>query len=145
MAVLMIGATEREKIADMIAQAKAHPLTLEIIRQFISIDNNADVLKLKDRPAGFERPPSQHILFPGGYRAAFCIEEQPAGFCNHLSISVVGRAKKGMMPNEAAIKMIAEEFGVPYPADKMWMEEFEPGEYAINLLSLYAPTTGGNA
>lgn len=42
-------------------------------------------------------------------------------------------------------KMIAEEFGVPFPADKMWMEEFDPGEYAINLISLYAPTKEGHA
>ena len=41
--------------------------------------------------------------------------------------------------------MIAEEFGVPFPADKMWMEEFDPGEFAINLVSLYAPTKEGHA
>ena len=30
-------------------------------------------------------------------------------------------------------------------ADKHWNEEYEPGEYAVNLLSLYAPAQEGNA
>lgn len=143
MAVLMIGATEREQIAKMIAHAKAHPVLFEKMRDGI-VDERA-VLELKDRKPGHERPPSAHIVFPGGFRAAFSIEQQPPGLCTHLSISVEGRTKKGMMPAEPAVQMIAEEFGVAYPADKMWIEEFDPGEYAINLVSLYAPTPEGNA
>jgi hypothetical protein len=38
--------------------------------------------------------------------------------------------------------MICREFGVPYPGDRMWLEEFDPGEFAINLLSLYEPGAG---
>jgi hypothetical protein len=143
MAVLMIGAAEREKIAEIIAYAKAFPLPLSLLRQG-SVDDTP-VLKLEDRKPGTVRPQSAGIIFPGGYRAMFSIEEQPAGFCSHLSISVEGRAKKGMMPSEPAVQMIAEEFGMPYPADKMWIEEFEPGEFAVNLLSLHAPTKEGNA
>ena len=45
-----------------------------------------------------------------------------------------------MMPSLEAAVMIAEEFGVPYLADRMWLEEFEPGEFAINLVSLFSPT-----
>ena len=143
MAVLIIGATEREKIAEIVAYAKAHPLTFDVLRK--SIAGDTTILKLEDRQPGHERPPSQHMIFPGGYRAAFSIEQQPPGLCTHLSISVMGRAKKGMMPNPAAVGMIAEEFGVPYPADKMWIEEFDPGEFAINLVSLYAPAQEGRA
>ena len=65
--------------------------------------------------------------------------------CSHLSVSVFGRAKKGACPSPEAVQMIAEEFGVPFPADRMWMEEFDPGEFAINLVSLYAPTEEGHA
>lgn len=143
MAVLIIGETEREQIAKLIAYAKAHPVLLETVREGAMADRS--VLELKDRKPGFERPPSQNVVFPGGYRAAFSIEQQPPGLCSHLSISVEGRAKKGMMPSEPAVKMIAEEFGVPYPADRIWIEEFDPGEFAINLVSLYAPTKEGNA
>ena len=143
MAVLIIGETERKEIAQVIAHAKAHPVLFEKIRQGV-VDDTA-VLELKDRKPGFERPASQHVVFPGSYRAAFSIEQQPPGLCSHLSVSVFGRAKKGACPSPEAVEMIAQEFGVPYPADKMWMEEFEPGEYAINLLSLYAPTPEGRA
>jgi hypothetical protein len=143
MPVLMIGATERARIAGMIAYAKAHPILFDTIRAGAVADT--ETVKLRDRKPGFERPPSQHVVFPGGYRAAFSVEQQPPGLYSHLSISVEGRAKKGMMPSPEAVAMIAEEFGVPFPADKMWMEEFDPGEYAINLISLYAPTEEGHA
>jgi hypothetical protein len=143
MSVLIIGATEREKIAEIIAYAKAHPIPIDIIRAGAVTDTT--LLKLSDRKPGFERPPSQHVIFPGGFRAAFSIEQQPAGLCTHLSISVFGRSKKGMMPSLDAVKMIAEEFGVPFPPDRGWNEEFDPGEYAANLLSLYRPTPEGHA
>ena len=143
MSILIIGATEREQIAKVVAHAKAHPVLFETVRQGVVGDR--PVLKLADRVPGIERPPSAHVTFPGGYRAAFSIEQQPAGLCTHLSISVEGRPRKGMMPGLEAVKMICEEFGVPFPPDKGWNEEFEPGEYAINLLSLYAPTKEGTA
>ena len=76
----------------------------------------SSVLKLEDRKPGFERLPSQHIILRGGYRCAYSVEQQPAGMCSHLSISVEGRAKKGQMPSVPAVQMIAEEFGVPFPA-----------------------------
>jgi hypothetical protein len=142
MAVLIIGRTERDRIAEMIAYAKSHPVTFDVGSGLVS---DTKLLKLKDRPPGYERPPSQHMEFPGGYRAAFSIEAQPVGFCAHLSISVFGRPRKGMMPSLEAVKMIAEEFGISWPPDKGWTEEFEPGEYAINLVSLYAPTQEGTA
>jgi hypothetical protein len=143
MAVLIIGATEREQIAAAIAYAKANPVTFDKMRNAVVADTK--LLKLKDRQPGHERPPSAHIVLPGGYRCAFSVEEQPAGFCSHLSVSVVGRSRKGMMPSVEAVTMIAQEFGVPFPPDKIWNEEFDPGEYAINLLSLYAPAQEGNA
>jgi hypothetical protein len=143
MAVLIIGTTEQAKIAKLVAYAKAHPILFETMRD--GLVAATPVLELKDRKPGFERPPSQHLMLPGGYRCAFSIEQQPPGFCSHLSISVEGRTKKGMMPSPEAVQMIAEEFGVPFPADKMWMEEFDPGEFAINLVSLYAPAKEGTA
>lgn len=143
MPVLMIGATEREKIAEVVAYAKAHPVLFDQMRK--GVVDDTPVLELKDRQPGHERPASQHVLFPGGFRAAFSIEYQPAGLCTHLSVSVFGRSKPGVMPSEPAVQMIAEEFGVPYPADKMWLEEFDPGEFAINLVTLYAPTPEGRA
>jgi hypothetical protein len=143
MAVLMIGATEREKIAQIIERAKRRPVLFEQVRQGIADDT--DVLRLQDRKPGFVRPPSAHVSFPGGYRAAFSIEEQPPGMCSHLSVSVEGRSKPGMMPSPEAVAAIAEEFGVPFPPNKSWVEEYAPGEYAINLVSLITPREEGHA
>lgn len=143
MAVLIIGESERARVAEMIAYAKAHPLTFDAIRNAIVPDT--EPLKLENRQPGHERPPSQHMIFPGGYRVAYSVEAQPAGLCSHLSISVVGRSKKGMMPSPQAVAVIAQEFGVPFPPDKGWTEEFDPGEFAVNLLSLYAPAQEGHA
>jgi hypothetical protein len=143
MSILIITAAERERAAEIIAHARAHPVLFDTVRQGVVVDT--PVLKLKDRVPGIERPRSAHMMFPGGYRAAFSIEQQPAGLCTHLSISVEGRPRKGMMPSMEAVQAIAEVFGVPFPPDKAWNEEFEPGEYALNLLSLYAPTKEGNA
>jgi len=145
MAVLMVGETERERIAQMIAYAKAHPITFETVRTMMVPNQGTTTVRLEDRNPEHARPESQHIDFPGGFRAAYSVEEQPAGMCAHLSVSVFGRSKRGAMPHPAAVAMIAEEFGVPFPADKMWQEEFEPGEWAVNLLHLYAPKQEGYA
>jgi hypothetical protein len=143
MAVLIVSEKERKRAAEIIAEAKAHPVLFETVRH--GVVDDTPLLRLKDRKPGIERPRSAHMMFPGGYRAAFSIEQQPAGLCTHLSISVEGRSRKGMMPSVEAVKVICEVFGVPFPPDKGWNEEFEPGEYAINLLSLYAPVQEGNA
>jgi hypothetical protein len=143
MPILMIGTAERERVAQLIAYAKAHPVLFDTIREGAVSDRA--VVELKDRKPGFERPPSQHMMFPGGYRAAFSIEQQSSGLCSHLSISVEGRDKKGMTPSPQAVAMIAETFGVPYPPDRGWLEEFDPGEFAFNLLSMMTPTIEGTA
>ena len=110
MVVLLIGQPEYQRIRDIIADAKAHPVTLDRVRKGAAPDTG--VLKLEDRKPGFTRPPSQHMIFPGGYRAAFSFEEQPVGLCTHLSISVI-RKEKGKMPSPEAVAMIAEAFNVP--------------------------------
>lgn len=139
MSVLMIGAPERDKIAAIIAYAKAHPVPLDKVRDSAVFDK--PVLTLADRKPGTERPASQHVVFPGGFRAAFSIEQQPAGLCSHLSISV---DREGQIPSKAAVEMIAKEFAVPTQGNVVtWLEEFEPGQFAINLVALYAPVHNG--
>ncbi len=133
MSVLMIGATEREKIAAIVAHAKAHPVPLE---QVMRGKRREGALLWEDRvdTADLIRPPDEHVIFPGGFRAAFSIEEQPGGKYVHLSVSVFGRSKKGAMPHPEAVRMIAEEFGITDP-QHVWSEEYEPGEFAVNVLA----------
>jgi hypothetical protein len=133
MPVLVIGAAERKQIKKLIEEELKHPLPLSMVSKGFGDDRA--LLHLAERQPGFERPAASHIVFPGGYRVAFSFEEQPIGLCSHLSISVMGRKRKGMMPSPEAVEMICEEFGVPFPPLRGWTEEFEPGEYAINLVS----------
>jgi hypothetical protein len=141
MSVLIIGDAERLQIAKLKAEASANPVRFEVVRQ--GAVGDTAVLHLKDRKPGIERPPSAHMTFPGGhYRAAYSVEEQPVGFCAHLSISV---ARKGKMPSLEAVQMIAEEFGMAFPSDKVWSEEFEPGQYAVNLLCVIEERETGTA
>jgi hypothetical protein len=134
MAVLIIGATERERIAEIIAIARTDPMPVDRVMDGAVLDST-DMIRLRDRKPGFERPPTQQVYFPGGYRAAFSFEHQPAGLCSHLSIGVDGRAKKGTLPSMEVIQAIAALFGVPCPPDRGWLEEYQPGEYAVNLVS----------
>jgi hypothetical protein len=137
MPVLIIGDEERAAIAKVIADAKAHVLPLDVVKQGIADGRTTLSLDQRNRMRpDFIRPKSAHVVFMHGYQAAFSFEEQPPGLCSHLSISVQGRSERGKMPGVEAVKMIAEAFAVPFPGDKAWVEEYKPGEYAVNLVSL---------
>jgi hypothetical protein len=135
LSVLIIGATEREQIARMIELARANPVPLALVaRADMTAESRKGAIKLEDRDPALIRPPSQHIVFPGsGIRAAFSFEEQPGGLYSHLSISVDGRP--GKLPNAAVVEQVAKEFRVPYPPNYGWLEEYERGEFAVNLVS----------
>lgn len=135
MRALLINEDVRAAIAAARARARAHPLSREKLEQLKAGTYKAE-LTLADRPPDFERPDSDHVLIPIGYRAALSFEEQPAGLCRHLSVSV---SKRGKMPNPVAVEAIALEFGFREPILKtsmMWIEEFEPGHHAINLVQV---------
>jgi hypothetical protein len=71
-------------------------------------------------------------IIPDGYRVVFSIEEQPIGWCRHLSVSV---DKKGKYPTPQAVELIMQEFGMGNDIDnslKVWMEK--EGE-AINVVT----------
>jgi hypothetical protein len=143
MTVLVIGTKERERIKEIIEHARTHVIPLALIKQAIPADKMPNDLTLADREGheNLVRPPSAHVMFPGGIRAAFSIEMQPppVELCSHLSISA---PMPGRMPSVPAVKMICEEFGVPFPPDVMgWNEEFDPGHFAVNLLSVWRDTS----
>jgi len=135
---LIINDAVRRAIAKAIKQAEAQPLTLTKAADHGNVIAAKGELKLADRKPGFERPESQHVDIPVGYRAAYSVEEQPIGLCHHLSISV---DKKGKVPTPQAITMIAKEYGIEFDIDSprhdvtVWLEEFEPGHHAINLVT----------
>jgi hypothetical protein len=149
MSIVVIGDRERRLIAKAKQAALKTPVPMAALRdmRFNKEDAVGAVMELKDRPPQYDRsklPPTHSVMIPYGYRAAYSIEEQPGGLAAHLSIGTEGRKRKGIMPNEQCVKMIAEEFGIPFPPNgAAWIEEFEPGEYAVNLVHILQERTEG--
>ena len=147
MATLLIGDREKADIAAAIQRARRHPVPLDFVRAAAVPDK--PVVTLADRKPGFTRPTKpEEVLLPIGYRAAVSVEEQPAGMCLHLSISVE-RADPKWIPSIEAVKMIAREFGIDFAIARrqglIWDEEYEPGRHAINLMKVLEPRQEGRA
>jgi hypothetical protein len=138
MSVLFIGPDERRRIAEIVAHAREHYAPWSALHEAALPKHDAFVLKLEDRNPGTERPQPMHIDL-GTFTAAFSFEEQPAGICRHLSVST---ATVGKLPNELVVKMCCEAFGFtrwPPEKGKIWLEEFRPGEFAVNVLEVAEP------
>jgi hypothetical protein len=140
MPALLIDRDVQTRIAAALAFARAHPLPLSVVRAGAVLPDRP-MLSLQDRKPGFERPPGANVLIPVGYRAAVSIEEQPAGMCIHVSISV---DRPGKLPSREAVAMIADAFGLTR-IDSRWLEEFEPGKHAVNVLQVIGEGAHGNA
>lgn len=134
-ALVMTPDTQAE-IDALIVRARRDPV---IFMKSFGLEHMTSV-PLDARPPGYERPPSSHVLIPIGYRAAFSFEQQPIGLCRHLSVS-----HEGAMPSEAAVAEIARMFGfTAFPPTRgeiktsfrIWIEEFDPGEWAVNIVEL---------
>jgi hypothetical protein len=139
MTAFMIGTQDEERLKTAVANALTKPIPWEVLKKSMPIENQqTDTLTLKDRQ-GY--PPVQRdveeVILPLGWRVAITCEEQPAGKILHLSMS---SPKKGRIPSEAAMKLVIEACG--YSMDNIargWLEEFEPGHNAINVLIMIEP------
>jgi len=140
MTALIITDDVRADINKMIERAEKHPLPMARIIEG-AVDGDLDIVHLSDRKPGYERPRSEHMIIPMGFRVAISIEEQPAGWCKHLSISV---PMPGKVPSQEAAMMIADAFGF-HAIHKVWLEEFDPGHMAINMIFVYRPTEAHRA
>lgn len=75
--------------------------------------------------------PLRSLIIPYGFRCVFSIEEQSFGWTRHLSVSVVNvdgerySQKKGRFPNERAVRMIMDEFGMtkPFESCHIYLDE----------------------
>jgi hypothetical protein len=76
--------------------------------------------------------PNHSMKISQGYRVVFSIEEQPVGWCKHLSVSVdaVGR-----LPCQEAVELIMKEFGMGndiHDCLNIWIEK---ESQAVNVLT----------
>jgi len=79
-------------------------------------------------PAGDN--PDYVIHLHDGYRVVYSIEQQPIGWCRHISISV---ETKGKYPNEQAVENILKAFDITPLKDSVsvWVDR---GTESINVL-----------
>lgn len=139
MSVLLIGPSEKAAIEEAVTKARANAIPWEAL-QSIAEKTETDVLDLADRKPGVEQVrrqyPAQNLML-GTYRVAISFSHQPNGLFRHLSIS---SANKDRVPGLEAVIVILEEFGFSgWPLqrpNRTWMEEFEPGWRAFNVLEL---------
>lgn len=139
MSVLFIGPEETAKIALAIAEAKKNATPWEALAA-IAEGSPTPVYNLADRKPGVEAArkqyPAQHLML-GTYHVAISFEHQPAGLFRHLSIS---SQNKRMVPGLEVLLAVLEAFGFSgWPLqrpNRIWMEEFEPGWRAVNVVEL---------
>jgi hypothetical protein len=140
---LLIGEKERTAIKDAIARAATHPITLEMVKAMhVDADRRLTLaMRREQQGPDWERkqPYSEHVELPIGIRAAISFEEQPIGMCRHLSVSV---DKPGALPNPAIVESLMKEFGCEHVVGEPWIEEFEPGHEAVNIVALSALIEG---
>jgi hypothetical protein len=142
MSVLVIGDDERARITEALAMARAKPMPFDVLRQIAADGNGQHLqhLQLVDRKQGVARAraeyPSYHVTL-GSYDAAISFEWQEDKLARHLSVS---SANKGMLPGPEVFAMILKAFGFsgfpPSRPYQVWIEEFEPGHNAINLVEM---------
>jgi hypothetical protein len=133
---LIINADIRSAIRSLRERAAARPITLEQGRK-LAIQPK-DEFHIKHDERNGERPASEFLNLPFGYRIAYSVEQQPIGFCGHLSISV---DRPGRVPHPAAVEMLAAEFGMTLQHAHMWLEDFKPDHAAVNVVQLLSAPT----
>jgi hypothetical protein len=143
---LIITDEARRQATAAIERALKHPIPLDVIKQ-LAVPLDQKMLTLEDRKkAGAEkviRPASEHVLIPYGYRASISFEHQPDGLARHLSVSV---DTPGRVPTPEAVEMIAKVFGFRMQGiGSVWLEEFDPGHHAVNVVEFVDQVEPGHA
>ena len=71
-----------------------------------------------------------------GYKVVYSIEQQPKGWCHHISVGIIPKSYKELYPHETAIQEILKLFGLP-PLEQAvfaYAEDVPEGQKALNLL-----------
>lgn len=145
MRALIINPEIQAQIKNVCDEARKKTLPWSILKKYVVPDLNE--VRLSDRKPGSEEviDRGEQIVIPNGYLVMLSFEEQPDGIMRHLSVSLVDSKK---MPSPEAVDMILSEFGfdtIPMRTSRIWMEEFEPGRFAINVCQLDKPHVAGHA
>ena len=143
MGMLVDSPTVRAGIKKAIEIARKQMVPLSEVMDMAKLanqDSSCITLKDKKREKAVRKTQPVEVLIPEGYTANISFEEQPVGICKHLSIGFEN--SPGKMPHPLAVQIVADMFGMKWKADepwegsRIWMEEFAPGEFAINIVEL---------
>jgi hypothetical protein len=120
---LAIGPEERKVVAALMKAADEHRL------------DRQDLYNIME---GLRPPPGDEPVFvcvlPFGYRCVYTVENHPAGWCRHLSVSVEG---DGDAPNPAAVLLLMDAFGFNGGFREMTnvsKEQLDGNKIAINIM-----------
>lgn len=136
--VLALDAGILRDIAAAVARARKHPIPWDVLKRHATTDPTP-YLKLADRKPG-PRPRSEAVDIPIGYRLNISFEVQPAGLCQHISISSPDPVNN--IPNDIALAMLAQACGMQWPPGenaRVWIEDFVAGPMvgkAINIVEV---------
>jgi hypothetical protein len=126
--VLVIDEDAKKRIAEVV---------------FYAEDNRYNAPKLHALVEGAISPPGDNpelvCYLDGHYRIVYSIEEQPCGWCRHLSVSI---DQPNKVPHPSAVEMIMPEFGFKgglHDCLTVWIESNAPTPLgnevdAVNLL-----------
>ena len=124
MRALVIDEQAKQDIANLLKYADKNRISKPFLLAAAAAMNGGN-------PAVGDIP--QHCChFRDGFKVVLSIEQQPNGWCKHLSVSVDNPEK---LPSIEAVKMIIEEFGMKSLDDSnVYIEETTPK--AVNIISL---------
>lgn len=144
MRALIISPAVEDEIAAIKKYAEQHP-----------IDPEKAIAHSKRDRAGFKRRMDAYTMFiPVGYQVTYSLEIQPPGLLRHISVSVSDRKT---LPHPAAMTIICEAFGMgnlqaaldgtgpSLNLAKIWVEDFDNGHQAVNILQFVTPPVTGRA
>ena len=136
MRALVIDDAVKARIAQALQEAPTIPH--EMLKRYGKPTSEGPAaLSLAEREqidAEWRRPPSAEVLVPQGYRLCISREEYPASVVLHLSVSVEG-GDLGVVPSMPAVEALARECGAKWPPLTGWVEEWQPGHWALNILA----------
>lgn len=71
-----------------------------------------------------------------GYKVVYSVEQQPRGWCHHISIGIKPRSAKALYPHEQAVREILKLFELPPLEEAVfsYAEDVAGAEKAVNLL-----------
>lgn len=138
MNLFMITAQDRERIAEVIAYARANPIDGEAVQKAA---NGFDPDKPRSADSAICALPGYNLRLECGFYVTFDFEEQPPGMIRHLSMSSHNRS---MMPIPEAVQMICEAFGFQgniFSDCFIYLETIENGQRAVNVMQKLDPAT----